>query len=191
MGIRYWWPVPVFCCRKIFMCCSPIAFSDFCLGVLIPTKCSLTLCVFGRSDDSGLVFRLFQSQVLPDVLVYSAHSSLDRSNQQAFLESAPMSWNLLQCLCGLISIPAAILVASIDCCWALWMIASFDVESQSCYFLEIYSSSVGNDVMLFDSFRNSSGLIFLTFSQCHPATMLDGFRSIESLLGHAFCRPSP
>ena len=37
-------------------------------------------------------------------------------------------WNLLQCACwclfGVISITAAILTASVDCSWALWMIAS-------------------------------------------------------------------
>ena len=55
------------------------------------------------------------------------------------------------------------LAASFDYSWALRTIASFDVVMMSvghlnpspAIFLGMYSSSVGNEVILFDSFRRS------------------------------------
>ena len=113
------------------------------------------LCAIGGSADSGVGFKAI-----------SMPSSSSCCSRLSVLVSGP-PWNLLQygcwCLCGLISIPAAILAASVDCSWALWIIASFDVvvmsvghfNSGSVTFLEIYCSSVGYDVMLFDSFHKS------------------------------------
>ena len=64
------------------------------------------------------------------------------------------------CLFGLISIPAAIFAASVDCSWALLIIASFDLVIMSVghsnpsldIFLGMYNSLDGNGVILFDSF---------------------------------------
>ena len=55
------------------------------------------------------------------------------------------------------------LAASFDCSWALWTIASFDVVMMSVGHLNpslvivlgMYSSSIGYEVMLLESFRNS------------------------------------
>ena len=83
--------------------------------------------------------------------------------------------SLLQCGCwclyGLISIPAAMLAASLDWSSALCIIVILDdvMMSVGLPFMGMYSSSVSNDVMLFDIFLSSfciglSSILFMSSS---------------------------
>ena len=98
----------------------------------MPARCSVMLCVVGGSIDSGVGVRAIY-------MLSSSSCSCRLSAQQLGVSSMGevegLPWNLLLCgclcLCGLISIPAAILVASVDCSWALWITANCGVVMMS------------------------------------------------------------
>ena len=101
---------------------------------------------------------LFLCQLHPGVVVGSAPSSW---------VCHPSTIEVLQCgcwcRCAIISIPAAMLAASLDWSWALCIIPIFDdvmmsfgyLNPSPAIFLGKCSSSVGNDAILLDSFLSS------------------------------------